>query len=133
MSDRVGVMSQGKLQQVANPREIYNNPVNGFVAAFVGENNIFNGELLTVNKGEGKFKTASGVFDVTVGDGVGKSTPCKRYIRPEYCLLSSKIKPGGINSIDSPSFSFGYSCPICCASKFSAYSATLIRISVVVA
>ncbi len=41
MSDRVGVMSQGKLQQVATPREIYNRPANGFVASFVGENNIF--------------------------------------------------------------------------------------------
>jgi spermidine/putrescine transport system ATP-binding protein len=30
MSDRVGVMSQGRLQQVANPRDIYNNPVNVF-------------------------------------------------------------------------------------------------------
>ncbi len=44
MSDRVGVMSQGKLQQVAMPQEIYNNPANGFVASFVGENNIFPGE-----------------------------------------------------------------------------------------
>ena len=43
MSDRVGVMSQGKLQQVATPREIYNNPANGFVASFVGENNILAG------------------------------------------------------------------------------------------
>jgi spermidine/putrescine transport system ATP-binding protein len=41
MSDRVGVMSHGKLQQVAGPRDIYNNPVNGFVASFVGENNNF--------------------------------------------------------------------------------------------
>lgn len=45
MSDRVGVMSQGRLQQVANPRDIYNNPVNGFVASFVGENNILKGTV----------------------------------------------------------------------------------------
>ena len=45
MSDRVGVMSQGRLQQVADPREIYNNPVNGFVASFVGEMNILTGEV----------------------------------------------------------------------------------------
>jgi spermidine/putrescine transport system ATP-binding protein len=40
MSDRVGVMSQAQASQVANPREIYNRPTNGFVASFVGENNI---------------------------------------------------------------------------------------------
>jgi hypothetical protein len=45
MSDRVGVMSQGRIQQIADPREIYNNPVNGFVASFVGENNVFTGEV----------------------------------------------------------------------------------------
>src|SRR5215510_12754361 len=45
MSDRVGVMSNGRLQQVADPREIYNHPVNGFVASFVGEMNIFAGSV----------------------------------------------------------------------------------------
>src|SRR5215510_12789006 len=45
MSDRVAVMSQGRLQQVADPREVYNHPVNGFVASFVGEMNIFAGSV----------------------------------------------------------------------------------------
>src|SRR3982751_2554391 len=35
MSDRVGIMSQGVLQQVSAPVDIYNNPANGFVASFV--------------------------------------------------------------------------------------------------
>ena len=39
MSDRIGVMSAGKLQQVGSPKEIYNNPVNRFVASFIGESN----------------------------------------------------------------------------------------------
>jgi spermidine/putrescine transport system ATP-binding protein len=98
MSDRVAVMSQGKIQQVDIPQEIYNNPVNGFVASFVGENNIFTGELLSTAKGLGKFKTANRTFDVTVGHGVTKTTPCKLYVRPEYSLLSHKAKPGN-NSI----------------------------------
>src|SRR5262245_56412246 len=46
MSDRVGVMSHGVLQQVGKPNEIYNTPVNGFVASFVGENNIFTGKVI---------------------------------------------------------------------------------------
>ena len=45
MSDRVGVMSQGVLQQVGVPQEIYNRPANGFVASFVGENNVFPGRV----------------------------------------------------------------------------------------
>ena len=43
MSDRVGIMSNGVLQQVGVPQEIYNNPANGFVASFVGENNVIPG------------------------------------------------------------------------------------------
>ena len=39
MSDRVGVMSAGKLQQVGTPREIYTTPANRFVASFIGETN----------------------------------------------------------------------------------------------
>ena len=45
MSDRVAVMSRGKIQQVDVPQKIYNNPSNGFVASFVGENNKFQGTL----------------------------------------------------------------------------------------
>ncbi|WP_414633791.1 ABC transporter ATP-binding protein [Paracoccus marcusii] len=39
MSDRVAVMSAGLLQQVATPRELYDNPATPFVARFVGETN----------------------------------------------------------------------------------------------
>ena len=36
MADNIGVMESGKLQQLCNPSEIYNNPVNQFVASFIG-------------------------------------------------------------------------------------------------
>ncbi len=39
MSDRIGVMSAGKIQQVGSPRDIYTRPVNRFVASFIGETN----------------------------------------------------------------------------------------------
>ena len=44
MSDRVGVMSAGKLQQVGSPKEIYTRPVNRFVASFFGETNFLAGK-----------------------------------------------------------------------------------------
>jgi len=40
MSDRVAVMSQGELQQVGPPEDIYNSPANVFVADFIGETNL---------------------------------------------------------------------------------------------
>ncbi len=70
MSDRVGVMSHGRLQQVGVPQEIYNNPVNGFVASFVGENNILTGEVGPGRRTESpSFETPLGTFRARLGAG----------------------------------------------------------------
>ena len=45
MSDKVVVMSDGMIQQVGTPEEIYNEPNNVFVADFIGESNIFSGKM----------------------------------------------------------------------------------------
>ena len=44
MSDKVVVMSDGMIQQIGTPEEIYNEPKNAFVADFIGESNIFEGK-----------------------------------------------------------------------------------------
>ena len=46
MSDRVVVMNHGVIQQVGSPTDIYNEPVNAFVADFIGESNIIDGVML---------------------------------------------------------------------------------------
>ena len=43
LSDTIVVMSEGKIQQIGAPIDIYNEPVNSFVADFIGESNILNG------------------------------------------------------------------------------------------
>ena len=94
MSDRVGVMSHGRLQQVATPQEIYNNPSNGFVASFVGENNIFTGEL----KPDSRFATAGGELAATAGPGVKQGVKSRLYVRPEHAYLADAAL-NGMNSI----------------------------------
>jgi spermidine/putrescine transport system ATP-binding protein len=96
MSDRVGVMSQGRIQQIADPREIYNNPVNGFVAAFVGENNVFSGEVQNPSGGMAGFATAQGSFRARLGQIEGAKA-VKLYVRPEHTILG--MTPGAENSI----------------------------------
>ncbi len=98
MSDRVGVMSQGRLQQVAAPQEIYNNPANGFVASFVGENNTFSGDAGPASGGMAEFKTASGTFRARIGSDLAAGRPAKLYVRPENTMLAAAAKPGS-NSI----------------------------------
>jgi spermidine/putrescine transport system ATP-binding protein len=96
MSDRVGVMSQGRIQQIADPREIYNNPVNGFVASFVGENNIFQGEVQNSADGMASFATPHGTFRARLGQ-IGSQKVAKLYVRPEHTVLSAT--GGAENSI----------------------------------
>ncbi len=95
MSDRVGVMSQGRLQQVANPRDIYNNPVNGFVASFVGENNILKGSIGTTSAGMASFATSIGTFTARLPAPATENL--KLYVRPEHMLLSDQ--GGAENSV----------------------------------
>ena len=96
MSDRVGVMSQGKLQQVANPRDIYNNPINGFVASFVGENNILTGVVKNTNNGISGFETPIGTLHARLGDQA-RGGVVKLYVRPEHMTLSTAA--GAENSV----------------------------------
>lgn len=46
MSDTVVVMNQGEIQQIGRPEDVYNEPVNKFVASFIGQSNIFRGKYL---------------------------------------------------------------------------------------
>jgi len=98
MSDRVGVMSNGKLQQVAVPQEIYNKPANGFVASFVGENNIFSGKIGSVSGNAAQFETSIGTFKATVGPNAERAANAKLYVRPEHARLVSQ-RVNGENAI----------------------------------
>ena len=50
MSDKIVVMKSGEIQQVGNPTDIYNEPVNAFVANFIGDSNIYNATMVGKNK-----------------------------------------------------------------------------------
>ena len=88
MSDRVGVMSQGRIQQIAGPRDIYNAPINGFVAGFVGENNIFDGTAGAASAGMAGFDTAYGTLRARIlPSAAGQNL--RLYVRPEHTVLST--------------------------------------------
>ncbi|MDX9871599.1 MAG: ABC transporter ATP-binding protein [Clostridia bacterium] len=52
MSDRIGVMNNGVLEQIGTPQEIYNQPVTKFVADFIGETNLLDASVEKVSAGE---------------------------------------------------------------------------------
>lgn len=78
MSDKVVVMNKGEIQQIGTPEEIYNEPINRFVASFIGESNIISGVMLDdylVEFGGQKFKC--------IDRGFGKNEKVDVVIRPE--------------------------------------------------
>ncbi|WP_353931542.1 ABC transporter ATP-binding protein [Okeanomitos corallinicola TIOX110] len=66
LSDRIAVMNQGKIEQVGTPSEIYERPQTSFVADFIGDTNLFSGELTTIDIGYVKVLTKSGLSIIAV-------------------------------------------------------------------
>ncbi|MFD1696279.1 ABC transporter ATP-binding protein [Roseibium aestuarii] len=60
MSDRVAVMNEGRIDQVATADALYNNPETPFAATFVGEQNVFSGKVVRSENGEAQVETPHG-------------------------------------------------------------------------
>ncbi len=89
LSDRVAVMRDGHVLQVAAPKELYERPLTRFVADFVGTNNIVpgvaqdsRGEWLEVDTPLGRLRTRA-------GNGLGPGDRCVLAVRPENIALGS--------------------------------------------
>ena len=78
MSDTVVVMSEGKIHQIGTPIDIYNEPVNAFVADFIGESNILDGFML-----EDFRVTFSGQTFDCLDKGFGYNEAVDVVVRPE--------------------------------------------------
>ncbi|MBR2460894.1 MAG: ABC transporter ATP-binding protein [Clostridia bacterium] len=78
MSDTVVVMAEGRIQQVGTPTDIYNEPINAFVADFIGESNIIDGVMLE----DFSVRFAGHTF-VCVDKGFKKNQRVDVVVRPE--------------------------------------------------
>ncbi|MCR5309969.1 MAG: ABC transporter ATP-binding protein [Lachnospiraceae bacterium] len=78
MSDKIVVMKAGEIQQIGTPTDIYNEPVNRYVANFIGESNIVDGIMME----DYKVMFEDKVFEC-VDAGFGTSQPVDVVIRPE--------------------------------------------------
>ncbi|MDR5904299.1 ABC transporter ATP-binding protein [Franzmannia qiaohouensis] len=99
MSDRVAVMSAGRIQQVADPMTLYREPQTGFVAAFVGENNRFevsvaerDGERLTLDGG--LLGRLQGRAVPGASDGLRVGDSAALFVRPEQLRLLGEGSSG---------------------------------------
>ena len=66
MADRVVIMSEGKIEQIDSPQEVFRRPANKFVAEFVGSNNIFDGSVTSTSEESALVATEIGDVAVTI-------------------------------------------------------------------
>src|SRR5690348_12251622 len=100
MSDRVAVMSNGIIEQLDEPRAIYDRPLTPFVADFIGDMNFLAGDVV---------EAADGGFAVDVGPGIVvrgrgravKGTRVRIGIRPERIVAVAGASGGRVNSADA--------------------------------
>ena len=86
LSDTVVVMNEGKIQQIGTPIDIYNEPVNSFVADFIGESNILNGTMI-----EDRKVSFIGHDFNCVDEGFGENVPVDVVIRPEDIYIMNQL------------------------------------------
>jgi spermidine/putrescine ABC transporter ATP-binding subunit len=101
MSDRIAVMSAGRVLQIANPRSLYEQPVNVEVADFIGQMNFFDAEITDLADGRARVDAAGiGRFECEAkSDSLAAGQRLVVAIRPEKLHLSMSQPPDQMNCV----------------------------------
>ena len=88
MSDRIAVMTAGKILQVGSPRDIYDRPAERFVADFIGESNFLEAEVVIVENCRATVRLSSGAeISAAVPEGHSPSGRATIVVRPEHARI----------------------------------------------
>ena len=92
LSDRLAVMNAGKVEQVCEPREVYERPASRFVAQFIGTANFLPVKVLEINNGRTRVEGEDGQFWVVTRPGFTVGDPAELSLRPERLWLSKEAE-----------------------------------------
>jgi spermidine/putrescine transport system ATP-binding protein len=93
MSDRIAVMSKGRILQIGSPRDIYDKPADRFVADFIGETNFLTAPVIGLQNGVAKVRLGSGFeIEASVAEGFVPSAEATIVVRPEHARA---VRDGG--------------------------------------
>jgi iron(III) transport system ATP-binding protein len=97
LSHEIAVMNEGRIQQTASPRAIYERPANAFVADFVGSTNFLDGSVLGPDGGEGRYRVRTEIGDLSVlgTEVLNADDKVLLSVRPEDVELSESKPEGG--------------------------------------
>jgi putative spermidine/putrescine transport system ATP-binding protein len=95
MSDRVAVMSEGRIRQLGSPVDVYRTPTDHFVASFVGDNNRLRGRLVRVEATEALIELGNAQVKVPSArlSGLAESAPVDLFVRPEQFSIVAVDHP----------------------------------------
>src|SRR3954467_1772373 len=99
LSHEIAVMSEGRIQQIGSPRDIYDRPKNPFVADFVGSTNFLDGSVLGPDGADARYRVRTEIGDLTV-QAPGPRGEHDRVLvsgRPEVVRLTEQKPQSGVN------------------------------------
>ncbi|HEX5078686.1 MAG TPA: ABC transporter ATP-binding protein [Geminicoccaceae bacterium] len=100
MSDRIAVMSDGRLLQTGTPREIYDRPADRFVANFIGETNFLQADVVATGAGRARLQLALGPeTEAELPDGAPSSGRVTVVVRPEHAMLTPDPEQGTLSGV----------------------------------
>ena len=109
MSDRVAVFNDGRIQQLAPPEELYEKPLNRFVASFIGENNTLKGVVETIDGGACTVRLPTGeLLDATPVNVTRPGEATTVSIRPERVEFKPEAIPPGAHTLEAEVLEFIY-------------------------
>jgi spermidine/putrescine transport system ATP-binding protein len=88
MSDRIAVMNKGRIEQIADPEEVYDRPSTSFVAGFIGVSNLMPGTVRKTGE-RGEVELDTGVQVSTEVDGFTPGDRCQAVVRPEKLAIGA--------------------------------------------
>jgi spermidine/putrescine transport system ATP-binding protein len=99
MSDRIAVMNDGLVEQLASPREIYESPSTAFVAGFIGTSNLLSGTVDRIVSGSAVLKLGQEGRVLVAGDGFRVADPLAVTVRPEKITISTEEPTGDLSVV----------------------------------
>ena len=88
MSDRIAVMSKGRVLQVGTPWDIYDKPAERFVADFIGETNFLSAAMIGIEEGVARVRLPSGIeISASLAEGYRPAGEATVVVRPEHARM----------------------------------------------
>ncbi|WP_375389521.1 ABC transporter ATP-binding protein [uncultured Amnibacterium sp.] len=99
MSDRIAVMSGGRIEQIGSPADVYDHPASAYVAGFIGQQNFFEGTVTGGDAGAAAVTIADGSVRSTRSGAIAAGGAATVAVRPESVTVVEGAAPDEPNAV----------------------------------